>query len=55
MKYAKSYVIGKHDSSSMIQSILVGRDQIGQLPGDKTSLKNKSRKAKRPNEADDYK
>ena len=54
-KMPKSDVVGKHDSSSMAQSILVARDQIGHLPEDKTSLKNNSRKATRANEGDDYK
>lgn len=54
VKDAKSDV-GKHDSSSMPQSVLVARDKIGYLRGDKSSLKYKPRKATRPNEADDYK
>lgn len=54
VKDAKSDV-GKHDSSSMAQSVLVARDKIGHLSGDKPSLKYKSRKSTGPNDADDCK
>lgn len=33
VKDAKSDAVGKHDSSSMPQSVLVARDKIGHLPG----------------------
>ena len=55
VKDAKSDAVGKHDSSSMPQSVLVAREKIGHLPGDKPSLKYKPRKATGPNEADDHK
>lgn len=55
VKDAKNDAVGKHDSSSMPQSVLVARDKIGHLPGDKPSLKYKPRKATEPNEADDLK
>ena len=50
IKYYKSDVIGKHDSRSMSQYVLVVRDKTGHLHGDEPSLKYKSLKSTGLNE-----